>query len=478
MPVGKSWQVTAGSVAAGLALAAGVAFAAGPWDSGQRTAERRWAVAQSRMGGVHHQSRPDRADPDSPAPAPSAPGVLPALTVPARGAAARPLTAVLPKLLADSALGTVQAASVLDATSGQVLYESRATQPMTPASTIKIATAVAALSALGPDFRLETRALADPGNRRVVLLGGGDPTLTARPADVAAPTDASLLDLATRTARALAERHVDSVTLIYDTSLYTGPVRHPIGRNENLAPVSALMADAARTDDSTSGDTATRHEDPAAAAARVFAAQLREHGIEVIGAPAAGRAAAKAERLAEVRSAPLAALVERMLTHSDNDLAEALARATALASGQPASFAGGGRAVAAQLTALGLDARGARFADGSGLDRADQVPARLLTQLLAKAADPAMPQLRPVLTGLPVAGFTGTLSGRYEAASPAAGLVRAKTGTLSKVNTLAGTVVDARGRLLTFAFLASGTTDRNAAQKALDRLAAAVSEAG
>ncbi len=97
---------------------------------------------------------------------------------------------------------------------------------------------------------------------------------------------------------------------------------------------------------------------------------------------------------------------------------------------------------------------GAAFKDGSGLNRDDRLTADLLTALLAKAADPAHPELRPVLTGLPVGGFTGTLPSRY--ADGAAGVVRAKTGTLTGVNTLAGTVVDQDGRLLAFAFLAIG----------------------
>ena len=52
---------------------------------------------------------------------------------------------------------------------------------------------------------------------------------------------------------------------------------------------------------------------------------------------------------------------------------------------------------------------GARFNDGSGLTARTRLTADLLTALLARAGDPGRPELRPVLTGLPVAGFTGTL---------------------------------------------------------------------
>jgi D-alanyl-D-alanine carboxypeptidase/D-alanyl-D-alanine-endopeptidase (penicillin-binding protein 4) len=206
--------------------------------------------------------------------------------------------------------------------------------------------------------------------------------------------------------------------------------------------------------------------------------------VAVDGDPAPGRAGTSFEgRIAEVRSQPLGRLVEHMLTASDNDLAEALARQVAVARGEPASFDGAGRAVAAVLREAGVPVDGARFADGSGLDRADAVPGRTLTALLALASSPGRPALRPVLTGLPVAGFTGTLTGRYAAAGEpavrgAAGVVRAKTGTLTGVNTLAGTAVDADGRLLAFAFAARGTTVPDRATAALDRLAAAVAGCG
>ncbi|WP_176737673.1 D-alanyl-D-alanine carboxypeptidase, partial [Streptomyces griseus] len=98
----------------------------------------------------------------------------------------------------------------------------------------------------------------------------------------------------------------------------------------------------------------------------------------------------------------------------------------------------------------------------------------LLTALLTRAADPDRPGLRPVLTGLPIAGFSGTLDDRYRDGSEGTGLIRAKTGTLNGVNSLAGTVVDPRGRLLAFAFLASGSLSATEAEPALDALATAL----
>ncbi|MGW7314040.1 D-alanyl-D-alanine carboxypeptidase/D-alanyl-D-alanine endopeptidase [Streptomyces sp. NPDC054865] len=476
VPLVKTWQLIAGSAVAGLALSAVTVASAGPWDSGQRKAERDRAASWSRAGGADHV-----AGAALPKPAASAPGVLPGIgpSVPAgdRPAAVAPggpeaLAGVLGPLLADRALGSVRSASVIDAATGRVLYESAPGEAMTPASTIKIATAVAALAALGPEHRIRTTVTPAAETGRIVLVGGGDPSLTAKKKSPAG-SGGSLVALAADTAQALKAAGTDTVALGYDDFLYPGAVRHPIGRNDNIAPVTALTADEGRPDDSVSGPV-ERSDDPSGDTARAFAGLLRERGIKVTGEPARVNAPAGAQPLAATHSTPVAGLVERMLTHSDNDIAEALARQTAVAAGAPASFEGAEKAVADKLASLGLDVNGHRFADGSGLNRADKVSTRLLTGLLAKAADPGHPELRPALTGLPVAGFTGTLRSRNAGTSPAAGLLRAKTGTLTGVNSLAGTAVDPSGRLLAFAFLTAGAPDGPAAEKGLDKLAAAV----
>ncbi|MFE0650270.1 D-alanyl-D-alanine carboxypeptidase/D-alanyl-D-alanine-endopeptidase [Streptomyces sp. NPDC059534] len=461
MPEPRMWQLTAGSAALGLVLAAAAVTAAGPWDGGQRTAERARAAAPA-AGGTRHAPAPAPAPPRRPAPAPSAPGVLAALHAPAPAGRPADLAAVLVPLLADPGLGPLRTASVVDTATGEQLYGEGARTPMTPASTVKIATVAAALSALGPDHRIATTVTAAPDGRTLTLTGGGDPTLDA----------ARLKALAADTARALRKRGHTSVRLAYDTGLYRGPALHPIGPNENIAPVVALMTEEGRLDGSRSGP-APRTADPAGDTARAFAGHLAGAGIKVTGDPAPGPTP-KTAPLARTYSAPLADLAERTLTHSDNDLAEALARQTALAHRRPASFQGAERAVRDELARLGLPLAGARFADGSGLDRRDRVSAALLTGLLTRAADPARPALRPLLTGLPVGGFTGTLAGRYDTAPAGAGLVRAKTGTLTGVNTLAGTVVTPDGRLLAFAFLAGRTLSPYEAQPALDRLSAAL----
>ncbi|UUU31803.1 D-alanyl-D-alanine carboxypeptidase/D-alanyl-D-alanine-endopeptidase [Streptomyces sp. CA-210063] len=473
-------QLTAGAATLGLVLSAGAVAAAGPWDStGQRTAERDWAASRGGEGGADHGRNSGTSSgtaAGAPKPAPSAPSVLAGLGG-AAGAGSAPesgaLAAVLDPFLNSSVLGPRRAAAVVDVETGEQLYGQNADDALTPASTTKIATAAAALSAAGADHRIETRTVLEPGSAEVVLVGGGDPTLTAHK-DTGGY--ASLRTLADETAAALAERHLKEITLTYDASLYEGPVMHSIGENDNLAPVTALMVDEARLNDSSSG-TAKRSEDPAADATAKFADLLEERGVTT-RTEGSAEATKNAEDLAAVSSAPLSTLVERMLTNSDNDIAEALARQVALATGEQTSFDGGAAAIKKELKKLELPLEGVEFADGSGLSRGNELTPALLTTLLAESAAPSHPELRPVLTGLPIAGFTGTLSSRYTPEAAGTGVVRAKTGTLTGVNTLAGTVVDADGRLLSFAFLAMDTTDKAAAQSALDTAASALATCG
>ena len=107
------------------------------------------------------------------------------------------------------------------------------------------------------------------------------------------------------------------------------------------------------------------------------------------------------------------------------------------------------RALAVPVTGVVLD-------DASGLARSDRVPAADVRPAAGGGRSAAQPELSAVQTGLPVAAFNGTLVARFTVppAASGAGVVRAKTGTLTGVTALAGTVQDREGRVLAFAFLA------------------------
>jgi D-alanyl-D-alanine carboxypeptidase/D-alanyl-D-alanine-endopeptidase (penicillin-binding protein 4) len=390
----------------------------------------------------------------------------------------------LAKPLADKALGARVDAYVLDAATGTPLYDHGAGVAVVPASTAKLFTAAAALHVLGPDRRLTTRVVANGTLANgvltgdLVVVGGGDPTLTAETDPVAYPRPARLADLAARV-RAYGIRRVTG-GIVVDTGLFTGARLGPGWKatyvsEGSVAPVTALEADGGRV----KPDDSDRNTKPDLAAALKLRTALRRAGVAVAStAVTRGTAPATATQVASVDSPPVAALVERLLTRSDNDLAEALARHVALARHQTADFAGSARAVADAVRDLGLDAPA--LLDSSGLSPRDRVTPRALAALLALATRD--PELAPLLSGLPIAAFSGTLGGRYDRglARRAAGWVRAKTGSLDNVATLAGVVETRSHRLVVFAFAADRLPTRfvGAAARALDAAAAALAACG
>ncbi len=380
--------------------------------------------------------------------------------------------------MSDTGLGDGLSGYVADGTTGEPLYERDADKAFTPASTTKIATALAVLEATGPEKRLHTDAVLD-GDGRLILVGGGDPTLTADSGPDDYPVPATLTLLAERTAAALDQAGVDSVELGYDDSLYPGPDTGP-GWKDNyvyegsVAPVHALMLDGGRVD--RHDNYSERVGDPPRTAAEAFAGLLREEGVQVQGDPEPKQAPDGAEQVATVASSPMSALVERMMLASDNNIAEALARQVALAEGEEPSFAGGAAAMQSVLGRLGVE--DVHVEDGSGLSVNNRISPRALAAMLRMAADPEHPDRAFTISGLPTAHFTGTLADRYGPdgdAGHGAGLVRGKTGTLNGVSTLAGTVRDADGRLLVFVFMAN---DEAATGTLLDTLAAEVADCG
>ncbi|MFI5531386.1 D-alanyl-D-alanine carboxypeptidase/D-alanyl-D-alanine-endopeptidase [Kitasatospora sp. NPDC051853] len=392
-------------------------------------------------------------------------------------------------LLQDKAFGTLGFA-ITDGVTGALLLGGNENGAATPASTTKLLTAVAALQLVPGDTRLSTRVVQGSAPDEIVLVGGGDPTLSTLPqADVRVggmPVDedtapATLADLAQRTAAALKTAGVGSVKIGFDTSLYTGPIRHAEHDGTNIADVTPLMVDEAKIDPRSKEDAPGRVAEPAVRATEAFAALLGGLGITVQGKPAAKTAAAGAAELAAVKSPTIDRLVERFLTTSDNLLTETIARQVAIAAKQPASFEGASLATRQTLEALGVPMTGVVLNDGSGLHKGNQLSPLVLAKLLAVASSPEHPQLRPVLTGLPIAGFTGTMASRFAKSPEGIGIVRAKTGTLTEsgIFTLAGTVMDAEGRPLTFALMSHTTpTGGDAARAAIDRAVARLAVCG
>jgi serine-type D-Ala-D-Ala carboxypeptidase/endopeptidase (penicillin-binding protein 4) len=379
------------------------------------------------------------------------------------------LAAALAPLIGAHPLGPHVGAVVTDLATGEVLFSRQAGSPFVPASNAKLLTAVAALGTLG-SARFTTRVVAGAKPGSLTLVGGGDPTLAAgNPPRSDYPQPATLAALAASTARWLSAHHVRTVRLAYDASLFTGPSLAPgwtpgYISTGNVTPITALEVDQGRLTRSGAPQDADdpnnfrpRSYAPASEAATAFAGRLRRDGIRVAGAPVAGRQPRHAVPVAAVRSPALPAIVGWMLRESNNVIAEDLARQVALHTHRPASFSGGAAAVTAVLARLGVR-HGVHLVDGSGLSPLDLLTPAALATVVRLAAVGRQDALRAAITGMPVAGFSGTLApgqsvfGRF---GPAAlGMVRAKTGNLSNVASLSGITTDASGHVLAFAFMA------------------------
>jgi serine-type D-Ala-D-Ala carboxypeptidase/endopeptidase (penicillin-binding protein 4) len=390
------------------------------------------------------------------------------------GATAAGVSQALAPVLSSPVFGQSLGVLVTNLATGQVLYASNAAAGFTPASTNKLATAVAALNVLGPAARLTTKVVTGASGS-VVLVGGGDPTLAAGYLPAADyPQPATLTELASQAARALLARGERSVQLGYDTSLYTGPGFAPSWSQSyvtsgNVSTITSLEVDQGRVtsagtpeDDEASGGL--RSANPAQLAADVFAEYLADDGVTVRGAVQPVTAPPGAATLASVQSPPLSEIVQWMLEESNNVIAENLARQVAIATGQPASFSGAAVAVTSVLRGLGVTGE-LQLYDGSGLSPDDKIAPAVLVQLIKLAT--TTPRLRSVLTGLPVEGFSGTLApgGSLFGGGGGAGLgvVRAKTGNLNNVVALAGSTYAQNGQLLAFAVMADQVPDETSA---------------
>ena len=153
-----------------------------------------------------------------------------------------------------------------------------------------------------------------------------------------------------------------------------------------------------------------------------------------------------------------------MMNASDNVMAESIGREVAAELNRPQSFDGAVQAVLSALDGADIDTGGARLFDSSGLSVDDRLTAETLDDVVNVAAGSDQPDLRPLVDLLPIAGGSGTLSNRYldtDAGRSAAGFLRAKTGSLTGTNSLAGIITDASGRVLTFALISNNCgTDR------------------
>lgn len=437
----------------------------------------------------------------APPPAPAPPPPLPTPTVrqpvattgpgplPTAGpATAVPTTAGLRRalgpLLTQPGLGQL-GVTVRDASTGAHLLDTRADVPLIPASTVKLLAAAAVDTTFPAGATLTTRAVRGAAPGTVVLVAGGDTLLApGRGTPGAVVGRAGLGDLAASTASALRASGRTSVRVSLDARYAAGPpTAHTWGSDYRPSGITgAVAAIGLSTQRATPGRPGPA--DPGASVLAAFVTALRAAGVSATADAAAGRAPTGAVTLGSVASAPVADQLVLALQDSDDALTESLARQAAARARAGTGFAAVGAWVRQQVQRLGVDVAGVQLLDASGLSRGSRVPVRAIGDVLGlAAARTGPPSLRATIADLAVAGLDGTLSGRFDDATTAAarGVVRAKTGTLTGVSGLAGTVTTPDGRVLVFALVANevpATTGTPGARRALDGFVTVLARCG
>jgi len=377
--------------------------------------------------------------------------------------------------------------SVVNTATGELLWDRQAATPAATASVLKVLTGAAVLSALGPDFRLTTRVITGSTAGSVVLVGGGDATLSRLPVgqESVYPGAPKLADLAAQTVAAYAAANPDAPAItevVLDAGYWNTGDRWDSSWDRSLqtigynSEVTALQVDGDRDDPRRA--ISPRSTDPVGRAGAAFAIALAEAG-NPSGAPTVSFGSAVGSTvLAQVQSQPVSALVSLMIDTSDNTIAEMLARVSSRMIGLDGSAASLTRTFTGALDTYGVATAGISIRDGSGLSALNAVPAQYVSELLVVIN--AGGQNLPIITGaLSVAGVSGNLAGRFTGPNAIArGAVQGKVGWIGSAYTLAGIVRAADGTVLTFSFYAIRDGINENARAALDTLTTGVFSCG
>lgn len=375
-------------------------------------------------------------------------------------------------------------AQVLDAESGQVLYDRDAQALRVPASNMKLLVDYAIL-ATAPQARLKTSVQLN-GPTTLTLVAGGDSLLAPGESDPTAVVGhAGLETLAQHTIDALTVQGAtgQSFTLDLDTTIFAGNSLNsewsqPDIDSGFISPVTplAFYSHYSPTEDGTAASTQRPDNAPAQVQQALLSALNRLGEAKGLSFTAGSAVEEHREgtELAAVESATLAEQSAHMMQESDNSLAENLGRNLSVLAGGDGSIQSAIDAVKSSLNQAGLPTSYTQK-DISGLSMNNRVSNDLLTQIALRAVTGKASE-RLALEGLPVAGYSGTLglATRFNDAEEVAarGLVRAKTGTLNSVLSLTGYTVTESGRVLVFSVIMNDLDDTTAAKNTVDRFAA------
>ena len=319
---------------------------------------------------------------------------------------------------------------VVDAMTGEVIFERNSTQARKPASVIKLLSATSVLSYIDSQKVFNTNIYkgVDPGT--IVINGEYDPWISMIQSQAEKMGRTSLPRLGFNTINRyneLAGAEAKRLKILY-SGLFP----------QDLANLQAF---------------------------------LKKRGIRTTAEKITPEDALlqSAEPLVLSVSPTLETMVKWTLLWSDNVLAERLARLAAITSGETFNTQGVENTFHTVLTNFGIDPDKIEVADGSGLSKQNRVTAKAIADLLMKIRND--PKYVSVYEGLPIGGVSGTLQKRFLTTAPqAVGLVRGKTGTLSGTVSLAG-YVDSEDRQYIFVAIADKIPRRySASERARDTL--------
>ena len=317
---------------------------------------------------------------------------------------------------------------LIDKASGEVIYESGSTKARTPASVLKLTSAAAIALTLDASTVFKTAIYKTDKRGVFVIWGENDPWITSN----AKYRDANKRAYMPKLIKAAfaSDKKLKKITLIYKG----------VNNSDIYYAKKALKRRAS------------------------VAYKPLSKNIDV--------ESLITEKISGVESPPLSKMIRFALLYSDNVLSQRLAMLATGKNGYPLNKEGLNDMAHEKLTTLGIDTKGMKLVDGSGLSGSNRISAVTVSQLLLKIR--SEPQLKVVYDSLPVGGESGTLIGRYHTTAPqAVGIVKAKTGSTRHTVSLAGYTTSGEKEYV-FVVIADGVgrTKRlqNAARSAIDRM--------
>ena len=327
--------------------------------------------------------------------------------------------------------------SLIDVSTGEIVFESNAFSQRKPASTMKILAAAATLKHLQPDQVFTTRVSLGTVPDSIVIDGEFDPWISMDHRVATKMNRTSFPRIAFNSLSKVKESSGGSIKKlkVYYNGIYANEVAS-------------------------------------------YKAFYKKRGVTAAFIKVSDEKATSlvSEEILTSESPQVIKMLDWFLLWSDNQLSERMAKIAAKYAGNEFNDEGVAVTFAEILISFGINPAQIVVIDASGLSRENKVTAHALAQLLYKIhSDPVLSRL---IESLPVGGESGTLRNRYiETAPDAVGLVKAKTGTLTGTVSLAG-YVQSGDREYAFVIIADKIRRTNSAsdraRKTLDRYLAKI----